>query len=335
MRAVNDEPIHRSGYNCDVTPNAVRYTCRLTFCLNPSSLMFCPDILARTLSKPTRGNTTSGYAFGNCWQYHSRSDKHSKVACWGVTLDLLLSCSLLRQHVQDGKVGLGINHELRDFRNNKKKNLDLVLCCTTGSGSRGESKGGHKGEKTFAGLIASYDIALSPSEQDALAALPELPIANVTSVLLAIEAKAAMTAFQKARPRLKDELTSSFQTIHGDNEHAIAAGLILVNTAEEFISPDMNKFSLSERPAVFSRHVQPRSAQLVVEGLRDLQRRAKVGDTGFDGVGVIFIDCKNDGVTPVTVSAPDSSVLPSTDDYNYDRFIHRLSHIYMTRFSGL
>jgi hypothetical protein len=46
-------------------------------------------------------------------------------------------------------------------------------------------------------------------------------IGTVSSVLLAIELKAAMTEFQKAMPRLKDKLTSSFQTIHGDSEHAI------------------------------------------------------------------------------------------------------------------
>ena len=34
--------------------------------------------------------------FGNEWQYHSRSDKHSKVACWAVLFDLLQTSALLR-----------------------------------------------------------------------------------------------------------------------------------------------------------------------------------------------------------------------------------------------
>jgi hypothetical protein len=50
-----------------------------------------PDILVRTLS---RTNVSDKY--GNPWQYHSRSDHHSKVACWGIVFDLLRSSSLLR-----------------------------------------------------------------------------------------------------------------------------------------------------------------------------------------------------------------------------------------------
>lgn len=296
--------------------------------------MYCPNILARTLSKPSRGSGPKGYAFGNQWQYHSRSDRHSKVACWGMTLDLLENCPLLRRHIQEGKVGLGINHELRDYRNGKKKNLDLVLC-RAATGSAGGSKAGRKGAETFADLVAAYDIELSSAERSVLNSLPSLPVANVSSVLLAAEAKAAMTAFQKARPRLKDELTSSFQTIHGDNEHAIAAGIVMVNTAATFVSPDMNKFDMTQQKPVVSTHQQPRSAQLVVAGLKELQRRSKVGDIGFDGIGVVLIDCQNDGVTPVTVAQPDDSILPQTDDYAYGRFIDRLAQLYATRFSAL
>jgi hypothetical protein len=46
--------------------------------------MFGPEILVRTLSKATRVDRS-----GNRWQYHSRSDHHSKVACWGIIFDLL------------------------------------------------------------------------------------------------------------------------------------------------------------------------------------------------------------------------------------------------------
>ncbi|MCA8232084.1 hypothetical protein [Burkholderia vietnamiensis] len=165
--------------------------------------------------------------------------------------------------------------------------------------------------------------------------LPVLPIANVSSVLLAIEAKAAMTAFSKARPRLKDELTSSFQTIHGDSAHAIAAGLVLVNTSNEFISPDINKFDLSTRDPEISKHVQPKDALLVLQGLRELQRRSNAADTGFDGIGVILIQCRNDGRTPVSVSPTSDVILPDTDDYHYNRFIERLATLYSMRFNGL
>lgn len=296
--------------------------------------MLGPRILARTLTVPAAG-AGKPFQFGNVWQYHSRSDRHSKVACWGLVLDLLTECPLLRTHVEAGKVRLGINHELRDFRNAKKKNLDLVLCrATSGEAASGGSKAGAKGVRDFAGLVERYGIQLTRGDRKALGQLPELPIAGVATVLVATEAKAAMTAFLKARPRLKDELTSSHQTIHGDNQYAIAAGLVLVNAAPTFVSPDLNKHDLKQTPPLVSVHRQPQDAQKIVDGLRDLQRRSTVADSGFDALGVVVLDCRNDGsaVDVVTARPPAPA---AADDFDYDRFIHRLAHLYATRFSGL
>ena len=86
------------------------------------------------------------------WQYHSRSDAHSKAACWAIVLDLLETCSLLRNHVEIGKVAFGINHEMRDFRMNRKKNLDLVIC-TPGSIAGKDGVG-------FGDLVKQYGIVL-------------------------------------------------------------------------------------------------------------------------------------------------------------------------------
>jgi len=296
--------------------------------------MFCPQVLARTLSVASAGSGSKGYAFGNHWQYHSRSDRHSKIVSWGLTLDLMGACPLLRKHVEDGKVCVGINHEMRDFRNNKKKNLDLVLCRSLSGGSAGGSKSGAKSALTFADLAESYGIHLNPDEEDALSRLPSLPIANVSSVLLAIEAKAAMTEFGKALPRLKDELTASFQTVHGDSESAIAAGIVMVNMATDFISPDRNRHDLSKCPAVISSHKQGQAEKVIV-GMREIQRRSRLSDSGFDGMGILLLNCRNDGKTPVTVDSVDSRVLPSSDDFNYGRFVERLAQLYTTRFAAL
>lgn len=293
-----------------------------------------PNILARTLSTKTTGAGSKPFAYGNAWQYHSQSDRHSKVACWGLTLDLLMNCPLLRTHIADGKVGLGINHELRDFRNNKKKKLDMVLCRIAASPAKTSLKRGPRGAHDFAALSTAYGLDLEPSDRAALAKLPILPIAGVATVLVATEAKAAMTAFLKARPRLKDELTSSHQTVHGDNESAIAAGLVLVNGASSFVSSSLNKHDLSRTPAIVSKHRQPEDAEKIVTGLRDIQRRSSPKDAGFDALGVIVIDCRNDGssVTCVTGNRPAPTL---EDDFDYGRFVHRVAHLYATRFSGL
>jgi hypothetical protein len=155
--------------------------------------MFGPDILVRTLSKATRTDR-----YGNRWQYHSRSDHHSKVACWGILFDLLTVSPLLRRHVETGVVHFGINHEMRDFAHDRKKNLDLVLCTRSGAAEALTSN-------TFASMTADYEIDLEPEEQSALETLPDLTRAPVGAVLMALEAKACMTAHQRALPRLYDE----------------------------------------------------------------------------------------------------------------------------------
>src|SRR5262249_37293910 len=93
-----------------------------------------PSILVRTLSHP---HVTDKH--GNAWNYHSRSDHHSKVACWGIVFDLLRTSTLLRKHVAQGRVGFGINHEMRDFQHDRKKDLDLVICQPSSGGRTGRT----------------------------------------------------------------------------------------------------------------------------------------------------------------------------------------------------
>lgn len=297
-------------------------------------MMYGPEILVRTLSLPRSGTgSRGGFAHGNQWQYHSRSDRHSKIACWALVFDLMRHCALLRDHAERAQVGMGINHEMHDFRNRKRKNLDLVICTRAPLSAPGGSRGGGGKAKNFAGLAEAYGIVLTAQERAELLDLPPLTFSGVSSVLVATEAKAAMTAHQKARPRLHDELTSAHQTIHGDNSDAIAAAIVLVNAAETFVSPDKNEWDLSRTPARVSLH-RPKDAPLILEGLEKLQRRSKVGDDGFDAVGVVVVNCRNDGsqIDVVTDSppAPDPA-----GDFNYGRFLRRIAQLYGTRFARI
>lgn len=281
--------------------------------------MYGPDILVRTLSKPTRADR-----YGNEWQYHSRSDHHSKVACWGVVFDLLRTTPLLRRHVESGVVRFGINHEMRDFVHDRKKNLDVVLC--TGS----EIAVGVP--QTLRTLARDYDIDLTPEEAAELDKLPVLSRAPVGAVLMALEAKACMTAHQRALPRLYDELNSSHLTVHGATDQAIAAGFTMVNIAERYLSPDLNKRNFPADPD-WSKHNQPRDATLAVDKIRQLPKRSKPGDMGYDALAIVVIDCANDGSAVKLVEAPPA---PARGDiYAYASMIDRLSHIYATRFKDL
>jgi hypothetical protein len=282
--------------------------------------MYGPEILVRTLSKSTREDR-----YGNRWQYHSRSDHHSKVACWGIIFDLLRTNPLLQRHVQRGIVYFGINHEMRDFVHDRKKNLDLVLC--TASSTHNVSS-----TSTLVSMAAEYHIDLTRREQTELKALPLLRRAPVGSVLMALEAKACMTAHQRALPRLYDELNSSHLTVHGATDQAIAAGFTMVNIAHRYLSPDLNKKNRTIDP-VWSTHDQPRDAKLAVDKIRQLPKRSRTGDTGYDALSIVVVDCSNDG-SPVTLATA-TPAPPPGDIYYYASMIDRLGHIYSTRFKDL
>lgn len=277
--------------------------------------MYGPKILARTLSKI---NITDRY--GNGWQYHSRSDHHSKVACWGIVFDLLNSCRLLQRHVREGHLYFGINHEMNDFVQDRKKNLDLVLCTKSGEASSGN---------TLAEIAEHYGIELTSVERGELNSLPVLRQAPVGSVRLALEAKACMTAHQRALPRLYDELNSSHQTVHGASDEAISAGFVMVNIAKNYLSPDLNKKNRDTDPE-WSIHKQPRDAQLAIEKALQLPRRSKTGDVGYDALSIVVISSTNDG-SPVELIS-DAPAPQRGDIYHYESMIDRLGHIYSTRF---
>jgi hypothetical protein len=282
--------------------------------------MFGPDILVRTLSIRTRTDR-----YGNQWQYHSRSDHHSKVACWGIVFDLLSRCGLLRKHVATGRVKFGINHEMRDFRNDRKKNLDLVLCMPGGKA---------KGRTAFSltKMVEEYRIALNDPERSLLQTLPVLERASVGGVLLALEAKACMTAHQRALPRLYDELNSSHLTVHGASDHAIAAGFVMINEAKDYVSPDLNRSERAGAPE-WSRHDQPRDTDLVIDKVRQIPRRSKIGDEGYDALAISVIECVNDGRPVRLVNSPPA---PQPGEiYHYASMIARLDHLYTTRFKEL
>jgi hypothetical protein len=214
--------------------------------------MFGEAIIARSISSAKIEDS-----HGNRWQYLSRSDRHSKVACWAILFDLLHTCSLLREHVVAGKVAFGINHEMRDFKQDRKKNLDLVLCALHGD---------EGAVTTFSEYGARWGIVLEPNERVVLDSLPTLKQAPVANVFAALEAKACMTEHSKALPRLHDELASSHQTIHGDTGSCIAAGFVMINCADAFVSSDRNRKRVRGGNFVVNRHKQPAVAEKTPPG---------------------------------------------------------------------
>lgn len=278
------------------------------------SLVYGPYVLVRTISVPsTKGRSGS-------WQYHPRSDHHSKVACWGILFDLLLNCRLLRDHIRDGRIVFGINHEMRDFRSGRKKDLDLVLA-TPGSAPP-------KKAHLFDQLVKRWGIQLDPLERNALAELPPFFEGAVGSVHLALEAKACMTEHGKARPRLFDELNSSHDAVHGAAEVAIAAGYVVINRADQFISPMLNKSW--KRPTRITPHRQPLVTRAVIDKVLEIPRRTRTGVSGFDALAISVVDCRNDG-SPVRIVEEAPAPAPG-DPVHYDSMIARVIQLYESRF---
>jgi hypothetical protein len=278
-----------------------------------------PEIITRTLSQPLVSDKS-----GRMWQYHSRSDQHSKVACWAILFDLLQTSSLLQAHVASGKVAFGINRRINDWHTGRKKDLDLVV---SRSGSRDDALEAFD----LIELGERYRLDLTEEDREALRRLPTAPDgAAGSTVLVALEAKACMTAHVRALPRLYDELTSSHATVHGDNDNALAVGFVMINIAETFISPGRQDAAVPS--LVVNMHRQPHDTERTLAKVREINRRPgpRSAQAGFDALGVMVVDMPNDG-SPVSLMSESPAPQPA-DDFFYDRMVVRAAHLYDASF---
>jgi hypothetical protein len=231
--------------------------------------------------------------------------------------DLLGTSSLLRQHVAAGKVSFAINRKMNNWQTGRSKNLDLVVA--RASGAHDESPSVDLEE-----LAKKYVIQLTHAELKDLKNLPVSPAgAAGSTVLVALEAKACMTAHMKARPRLFDELDASHSTVHGDNLNALAVGFAMVNYADRFVSP-INQVGREVR---YNRHNQPADTVKVIEKLREINRRpGPQAGPGFDAFGIMVVELENDGL-PMRIVTRLPAPQPDNDFY-YDRMIIRTAQLY-------
>lgn len=274
--------------------------------------MFGPAILANTLTKGTKKG-----ALDRVWQYHSRSDSHSKVACWTVLFDLLRECDIFRRHVQEGKIGFAVNHVLAG---KIPKALDLVICrvpSTRGAGAR----------RTFSQLVEPLGIQLTAESDAALSALPILEeerASDVSQVLLALEAKACMTEHSKSLPRLFAEILATGYLAKRSTDNPITACYAIVNAANTFETPSgAGKINV---------HTQPHDAKIVVDMVGNAIPTTDEFEFGYDAVGIVVLKCENNG-TPVTL-VNDFPAPGLHDPHNYMRMIRALCSKYGGRYGN-
>jgi hypothetical protein len=203
--------------------------------------------------------------------------------------------------------------------------MDLVVCRP--AGIRPENP------IHFRDLQLQYNIALNETELESLKSLPPLISAPVGDVLIALEAKAVMTAHVRAASRLYDELSSAAQCQNGGAPNALAIAHAIVNVSDKWISPDRNEFERGALPVRVSNDRQPRCFQKALETIRNLSVRGYPTERGFDGLAVTMLQGINDG-SPFAV-APIPPSLTSSDPLNYERMILRVSGLYSGRFASL
>jgi hypothetical protein len=235
--------------------------------------------------------------------------------------------SLLRDHVESGKVVFGLDHPMHDYLLNRPKKLDLVIARPDNDPSKRKKRKRY----TFRDLPAKHSMVLTPAQSATVESLPNPVEGAVGAVLLALEAKACMTAFSKSYPRFYDELNSSHRAIHGASNKALAVGLALINAADEFVSPIINPDFPFTGAAEISRHSQPADAEGAIEKVGQLPRRTGDAGEGYDGLGILLVDCTNDGVTPVVLAG--SPTVPT--NYAYRTMITRIANEYDVRFRNV
>lgn len=270
-----------------------------------------PAILARTMSVATcRGKSATR------WQYHSRSDNHSKVACWTVLFDLLTQCDAVGRLAREGRLGFRINHVLVGPIN---KTLDLVLTLVDPDRDAGL-------RSNFAAQVDRYGIVLDPAERKALESLPlvlEDLRSDVHEVAVALEAKACMTEHGKSIPRLHAEILATGYLARLAAPRCITVSYNLVNAAPTFVS--------SEGKGKVNKHKQPTDAKQVVDMLGKAIPLARTAPgLGYDVIGVSVLECANDG-TPVVLST--GGAAPATSAHTrYERMMVALCSEFRNRF---
>lgn len=143
-----------------------------------------------------------------------------------------------------------------------------------------------------------------------------------------------MTAFIRALPRLYDELNSSHLCTHGASSQALAVGFAMVNGSSEFVSPDRNRRVVGPgAAATVSTEPQPRSLARTLGKLEEIPRRSNVRDTGFDALGIVVVEGRNDG-SPFNLVTRSPAPQPGSA-YHYDSMVLRVANEYDTTFSTI
>ena len=70
-----------------------------------------------------------------------------------------------------------------------------------------------------------------------------------------------------------------------------------------------------------------------MEKLRELPRRSRDGEEGYDAFAILVVKCRNDG-SPVTLVTDPPAPRPGDVDH-YEMAVHRLAQLYEQKYRGI
>lgn len=238
-------------------------------------------------------------------QYHPRSDSHSNAVCMGVLQDLLENCPPFAERAARGEVVARLNYTV--LVRHESWNIDLAI---------GEPAG-------------------TPVPPAAGAAIR---MESPALVQIALEAKGVMTEHGKAcRNRLRD-----FRAFHAHahvyNKKVVAAGLVVINAAENFWSPTRGEADITRH-----RNVETLVAK-TVDVFRSVPLRNSEDDpAGLEAMCAIVVEhdnlLKNPALPPDAprheptrlVTRPPAP--PVGDPLHYAALVRRICSAYRERWT--
>ncbi len=222
--------------------------------------------------------------------YHSRSDKHSNALAEAILQDLVRHCPKIREKGRRGSLVYDLNVTL--IAGTAEWNVDLVL-----------------GPPPLDNTRPAKGVLISKQKP--------------STVDIAIEIKAVMTAHRKAVKNRKRDLEAHHEHVHNYNNNTIAGGVFVLNASESFQSPLLSEPTIHGSPA--------RTVEHCVSELRSVSTRGGTKGYGLEAKCAIVVDMDNvnHGATKY-VSTPPAP--PMGDQLHYDAFIRTICEHYTRRF---
>lgn len=285
--------------------------------------MIGPELIRATMSQTRMYGPE---ATARPWQYHSRSDHHSKVAATALMVDVMQESPELCADVEAGRVGMAVNPKLTD-RRGRVKTLDMMFCLT-------DDALPVRGARTLVRVMEDLGVIATDEQWSLIRGLPQPLEARSKEERIVFENKACMTAHGKAAPRLRNELDGASDAINGSDDKAIAAGLVIVNASSVFVSPVWRGNSdADEHDRRPSHHSQPEDALEAILKLKAIPLRVpgKAMD-GFDALGIIVVDAINNGTPWHLVDDPLRGAPRPEDIQSYTKTVQHVAKLYRHRF---